>query len=67
MEENALFKLTHGLYVLGSRDETGRFVGSTVDAIMQVSNKPLYLAISCHNTSYTKESIEKRKKLWVGS
>ncbi len=65
MEESALFKLTHGLYILGSRDETGRFVGSTVDAIMQISNKPLYIAVSCHNNSYTKESIEKCGELSI--
>ncbi|MDD4556779.1 MAG: flavin reductase family protein [Alphaproteobacteria bacterium] len=57
MEESALFKLTQGLYILGSRDGD-RFVGSAVDAVMQVSNKPLYIVVSCHNTSYTKEMLE---------
>ncbi len=59
MDENALFTLTHGLYIIGAKDDNGRYVGSCVDAIMQVANKPLVLALSCNNLSYTKEVIEK--------
>ena len=61
MDETALFKLTHGLYVLGAVDEDngGRLVGSIVDGVMQVANKPLIIALSCHNRSYTKSCIEK--------
>ena len=59
MDENALFKLTHGLYVLGACEPGGRYVGSIVDAVMQVANRPLVLALSCNNNSYTKECIEK--------
>ncbi len=55
---DALYQLTHGLYVLGARDGD-RFVGSTVDAVMQVANKPLVIALSCNNGSYTKDCIEK--------
>ena len=40
MDLDALYKLTHGLYVLGARDEN-RFAGSIVDAVMQVANKVL--------------------------
>lgn len=57
MDENALYKLTHGLYVLGATDGR-RFVGSIVDAVMQVANSPFVLALSCHNGSYTKQCIE---------
>lgn len=61
MDETALFKLTHGLYVLGAVDEDNgdRLVGSIVDGVMQVANKPLIIALSCHNRSYTKSCIEK--------
>ncbi len=64
IDENALFKLTHGLYVLGAVDEKngGRFVGSIVDGVMQVANKPFIIALSCHNRSYTKQCIEKSKR-----
>ncbi len=60
MEYDALYKLTHGLYVIGAEDaQNGRFAGSVVDAVMQVANKPWVIALSCMNTSYTKECIEK--------
>ena len=58
MDENALFKLTHGLYVVGSVDVNNRFVGSLVDAVMQVAHNPFVLALSCMNNSYTKHCIE---------
>lgn len=58
MELDALYKLTHGLYILGAADN-GRPVGSVVDAVMQVANKPVVIALSCNNQSYTKECIER--------
>ena len=61
MDETALFKLTHGVYVLGTVDG-GRPVGSIVDAVMQAANKPLVIALSCHNRSYTKECIERSRR-----
>lgn len=57
MNMDALYKLTHGVYVLGSRDGD-RPDGSVVDAVMQVANKPWILALSCTNGSYTKHCIE---------
>ena len=57
MDLDALYKLTHGLYVLGARDEN-RFAGSIVDAVMQVANKPVAIALSCYNGSSTKQCIE---------
>ena len=45
MELDALYKLTHGLYILGAADN-GRPVGSVVDAVMQVANKPVVIALS---------------------
>lgn len=61
MNVEALYKLTHGLYVLGAMDGQ-RPVGSLVDAVMQVANKPVVIAVSCNNQSYTKECIEKSKE-----
>jgi len=58
MDTNALYKITQGLYILGSKDGN-RAVGSLVDAVMQVANQPLVLALSCHNKSFTKSCIEK--------
>lgn len=61
MDLDALYKLTHGLYVLGAKDGN-RYVGSLVDGVMQVANKPVVIALSCTNTSYTKECIGKTKE-----
>ncbi len=61
MNLDALYKLTHGLYVLGAKDGD-RFVGSIVDAVMQVANKPVVIALSCSNTSYTKGCIDRSKE-----
>ena len=61
IEENALFKVSQGLYVLGGRDDE-RFVGSIIDAVMQVASKPLILAIACSSRSYTRECIDKTKE-----
>lgn len=58
MNADALYNLTHGIYILGAKDNQ-RLVGSVVDAVMQVANKPIVLALSCHNNSFTKETIEK--------
>ena len=60
MEERALYKITQGLYVLSCVDGDERFVGCTVDAVMQASFKPTLVAISCLNTNYTRECIEKK-------
>ncbi len=61
MDYEALYKLTHGLYVLGAKDGD-KFAGSIVDAVMQVANKPWIIAISCTNTSYTKQCVIKNKE-----
>lgn len=58
MNLDALFKLTNGLYILGAND-SGRYVGSLIDAVTQVAHDPVLVAISCNNQSYTKECIEK--------
>ncbi len=58
MDLEALYKLTHGLYVLGAKDEKG-FCGCIVDAVMQVANKPVAIALSCANNGYTKSCIDK--------
>ena len=54
---NALYKVSLGLYVLGTNDKQ-RFVGSVVDAVMVAANQPCSLIISCHNSSFTKKCVE---------
>ncbi len=57
MDASALLKLTHGLYILGAKDN-GRYVGCIVDAVMQASLKPLAVAVSCMKTGYTQKCIQ---------
>ena len=58
MNLDALYQLTHGLYVLGASDGD-RLAGSVVDAVMQVASSPVAIALSCTNRSYTKSCIDK--------
>lgn len=63
MQQSALMKLTHGLYIVGAEDtEQKRFCGLIVDAVMQVASKPNILALSLMNSGYTKSQIEKTNR-----
>ncbi len=64
MQENALFTISNGLYVLSAKDGN-RYVGSLVDAITQVAVSPYLLVISCMNSSYTKSCIEKNGEIGI--
>jgi flavin reductase (DIM6/NTAB) family NADH-FMN oxidoreductase RutF len=52
----ALFRVTHGLYILTSRDG-GRINGQCLDALMQVTNMPPRIAIGVGKQSLTHEMI----------
>ncbi|MFI3241610.1 MAG: flavin reductase family protein [Alphaproteobacteria bacterium] len=58
INQKAMFSLTHGMYIIGAKDED-RFVGSCVDAIMQGAIKPMLLNLSCLNNGYTQSIIKK--------
>ena len=63
MDQNALTKLTHGLYIIGSQDtDKGGFCGLVVDAVMQVASTPPVIALSLMNSGYTKSQIEKTRR-----
>lgn len=57
MDITALFKITQGVYILGATDGS-RFIGRTMDAVMQAASKPPVIAISCLNIGYTRDKIE---------
>lgn len=60
MQLDALSKLTHGLYVVGTKDvDKSGYCGLIVDAVMQVASKPPVIALSLMNNGYTKSQIEK--------
>jgi len=52
----ALFRVTHGLYIVTSRDG-GRINGQCLDALMQVTNMPPRIAIGVGKQSLTHEMI----------
>jgi len=52
----ALFQVTHGLYILTARDES-RANGQCLDALMQVTNTPPRIAIAVNKRSLTCEMI----------
>lgn len=58
MDQLAFTKLTYGLYVAGVKDAAGRFCGSLVDAVAQVSmgSQP-YVALGSMNRNYTTEVL----------
>jgi flavin reductase (DIM6/NTAB) family NADH-FMN oxidoreductase RutF len=52
----ALYKVTHGLYILTSRGDS-RINGQCLDALMQVTNMPPRIAIGVGKRSLTHEMI----------
>lgn len=62
MNPDILLQLTQGVYLLGTRSDTG-WAGSVVDAVMPVATQPFIIGVSCMNTSFTKEQIEKSGRL----
>lgn len=65
MDMQALFKISHGMYVTGARDTNGRLVGSVIDSAMVVEAEPAQVLISMHNGSYTREVVQKTRRLSV--
>ncbi|MGB2982407.1 MAG: flavin reductase family protein [Candidatus Bipolaricaulia bacterium] len=54
---DALFRVTHGLYILTARVEE-RVNGQCIDALMQVTNAPPRMTIGVGKASLTHEMIE---------
>lgn len=67
MQEEVLFKITNGLYVISARhkDNPKIFAGSLVDVVSQIAINPNLLILSCMNNSYTKECIEQSGEFGV--
>lgn len=62
--QEALYTISNGLYVL-SAAAGGKFCGSLVDAVSQISVLPNLIIVSCMNTSHTKECIEESGELGI--
>ena len=63
MDLKALFKISHGVYVTGARDEGGRLIGSCVDAVMVVEVSPAQIMVSMGKNSYTAQNVLKTKRI----
>lgn len=63
MDLQALFKISHGVYLTGAKDITGRLIGSCIDSVMVVEADPQQVIVSMNNTSYTMENVLKTGEL----
>ncbi|MBQ4472479.1 MAG: flavin reductase [Alphaproteobacteria bacterium] len=63
MDLQALFKISHGVYLTGAKDESGRLIGSCIDSVMVVEADPQQIIISMNNASYTMENVVKSGEL----
>lgn len=63
MDLQALFKISHGVYLTGAKDETGRLIGSCIDSVMVVESDPQQIIVSMNNASYTMENVLKTEEL----
>ena len=59
MDKTALFQLTYGLYVLTTKTEQ-KDNGCIVDAVMQLTDEPVRLAVCVNKDHLTNEMIKKR-------
>ena len=58
LDPTALFNITYGLYVLTAHDGQ-RDCGCIVNSVMQLTEKPLRLAVSVNKSNHTTSAIEK--------
>lgn len=63
MDLNALFKISHGVYLTGAKDKNGRLIGSCIDSVMVVEADPQQVIVSMNNASYTMENVLKSGEL----
>lgn len=67
MQEEVLFNITNGLYVISARhkDLPGTYAGSLVDAVSQICVSPNLIILSCMNSGYTKKCIEEAQEFGI--
>ena len=60
MNNDVMFKIGYGLYVLTACDEKDN--GCIINTVMQVTSNPLQVAIAVNKKNYTNEMIRKTRK-----
>ena len=63
MDLHALFKISHGVYLAGAKDQQGRLIGSCIDSVMVVEADPQQVIVSMNNASYTMENVVQNGEL----
>lgn len=63
MDLQALFTISHGVYLTGALDTDNRFVGSCIDSVMVVEATPQQIIISLNKGSYTAEVLKKTNQI----
>lgn len=58
MDQNALFKLSYGLYIVSARDGTERS-GCVVNTLLQVTAQPPQLSVAVNKDNYTATLIQR--------
>lgn len=58
MDNNALFKLSYGLFILTAQD-SGKDNGCVINTVMQVTSNPVRVCVCVNKTNYTHDMIEK--------
>lgn len=53
----AFFKLSYGLYIVSSRDKSGRMNGYVSNAVFQVTAEPPQFAVCCNKNNFSAEII----------
>ena len=63
MDLKALFKITHGVYITGTKDNHHRLIGSCIDAVMVAEASPAQILVSMGKTSYTAQNVLNTKHM----
>ena len=61
MDQNALFKMSYGMYVLTAKKDE-RDNGCIVDAAIQITQEPMQMAVCVYKSSYTHELLINSEK-----
>ena len=61
MDINALDKVSYGLYVICTHDNSGGFNGCVVNTFFQITSNPVKIAVSVSKNNYTHELIKNSK------
>lgn len=58
LDNNAMFKLSYGLFVLTAKDEE-KDNGCIINTVMQVTDTPMQISVTVNKKNYTTEMIDK--------